>query len=94
MCVRLEGWSLKVRQGGGAGGGVGGVALGEDCVWCHFAGPSALTWNRALPLPESYQFPEEIPAAGKHDPSTPRPSTLPRSQRSLSWSLSQPKSTD
>lgn len=40
--------------------------------------PSALTWNRALPLPESYQFPEEIPAAGKHDPSTPRPSTLPR----------------
>lgn len=46
------------------------------CVWCHFAGPSALTWNRALPLPESYQFLEEIPAAGKHDPSTPRPSAL------------------
>lgn len=45
-------------------------------IWCHFSGPSALTWNRALPLPKSYQFPEEIPAAGKHDPSTLRPSTL------------------
>lgn len=49
---------------------------GGGCVWCHFAGPSALTWNRALPHPESYQFLEEIPVAGKHDPSTPWPSAL------------------
>lgn len=68
-------------------------------VWCHFAGPSALTWNRALPLPKPYQFLEEIPAAGKHDPSTPRPSALCPSlcvsvSVSLSWSLPQCKSQD
>lgn len=73
-----------------------GGGRGKDCIWCHFSGPSALTWNRALPLPESYQFPEEIPAAGKHDPSTPLPSTLPDSQwtTSSTWSLSRSKSWD
>lgn len=71
---------------------VGEEGLAKDCVRCHFAGPSALTWNRALPLPKSYQFPEEIPAAGKHDLSTPGTSTLPHCQQpvSPSWSLSRP----
>lgn len=73
MCVCVCVW------GGVLGVGIGWRLVG--CVWCHFAGPSALTWNTALPLHWSYQVSEEIPDTGKHDPSAIRPAPT------LAWML-------